>query len=71
MRRESPAQRPVGGRKGKRSNMRGTNLRSEHAQTMAEYGVILAVITVTIVAAVAFLGSQILAVLERVAALIG
>jgi Flp pilus assembly pilin Flp len=38
---------------------------------MAEYGVILAIITVTIVAAVALLGGQILAVLQRVASLIG
>lgn len=51
--------------------MRGTNLRSEHAQTMSEYGVVLAIITVTIVAAVALLGGQILAVLQRIAGLIG
>lgn len=51
--------------------MRGTNLRSEHAQTMAEYGVVLAVITATIVVALVVLSSHVLAVLQRVASLIG
>jgi Flp pilus assembly pilin Flp len=51
--------------------MRGTNLRDEHGQTMAEYGVILAVITAAIVLALVFLSSQIAAVLQRVASLIG
>jgi Flp pilus assembly pilin Flp len=51
--------------------MRGTNLRSEHGQTMSEYGVILAVITVTILAALLLLGGNIAAVLQRVASLVG
>jgi Flp pilus assembly pilin Flp len=50
--------------------MRGTNLRSEHGQTMAEYAVILAVITAAIVVALALLSGQIAAVLQRVASLV-
>jgi Flp pilus assembly pilin Flp len=51
--------------------MRGSNVRSERGQTMSEYAIILAVITATIVLALAFLSSQIAAVLQRVASMVG
>ena len=41
--------------------------RREEGQTMAEYGVILAVITATIIAALVFLSGNIANVLNRVA----
>jgi Flp pilus assembly pilin Flp len=41
--------------------------RRERAQTMAEYAVVLALITVAIVAAITFLGSQIKAAITSVA----
>ena len=41
--------------------------RREEGQTMAEYGVILAVITATIIAALVLLSGNIESVLERVA----
>lgn len=44
-----------------------TSLRREEGQTMAEYGVILAVITALIIAALLLLSTNIQAVLERVA----
>jgi Flp pilus assembly pilin Flp len=50
--------------------MRGTDLRSEHGQTMAEYGVILALITAAIVLALVLLAGNIAAVLQRVASLV-
>jgi Flp pilus assembly pilin Flp len=50
--------------------MRGTNLTSEHGQTMSEYGVVLALITVTIVLALVLLAGNIAAVLQRVASLV-
>jgi Flp pilus assembly pilin Flp len=43
------------------------SLRREEGQTMAEYGVILAVITAAIIAALVLLSDNILAVLEQVA----
>ena len=48
-----------------------TSLRREEGQTMAEYGVILAVITAAIIAALVLLSDNILAVLEQVAGAIG
>ncbi|MGE5691822.1 MAG: hypothetical protein ACM33B_14810 [Pseudomonadota bacterium] len=47
--------------------MRTWNTRSEQGQTMAEYAVILAVITAAVVAALALLSGNIAAVLARVA----
>ena len=44
--------------------------RREEGQTMAEYGVILAVITATIIAALVLLSGNIESVLERVASAI-
>jgi Flp pilus assembly pilin Flp len=46
------------------------NIRSEQAQTMAEYGVILAVVTALIIAALLLLSGNIVAVLQRVASVI-
>jgi Flp pilus assembly pilin Flp len=51
--------------------MRRTNPTSEHGQTMAEYAVILAVITAAIVVALALLAGNIASVLQRVASLVG
>lgn len=45
--------------------------RREDGQTMAEYGVVLAVITVLAVGAFIFLSEQIVAAIEAVAALLG
>jgi Flp pilus assembly pilin Flp len=44
-----------------------TSLRREEGQTMAEYGVILAVITAAIITALVLLSDNIFAVLDRVA----
>ena len=51
--------------------MRGTYVRSEHGQTMAEYSVVLAVIAATIVVALLLLSGKIAAVLQRVASMVG
>ena len=50
--------------------MRGTHVRGEKGQTMAEYSVVLAVITAAIVAALVLLSGQIVAVLQRVASVV-
>jgi Flp pilus assembly pilin Flp len=47
-----------------------TSLRREEGQTMAEYGVILAVITATIIGALLLLSGNIETVLNRVASAI-
>ena len=44
-----------------------TSLKREEGQTMAEYGVILAVITAAIIGALVLLSGNIFAVLQRVA----
>lgn len=43
----------------------------EEGQTMAEYGVVLAVITIAVFGALALLSGNIVAALERVAGFIG
>jgi Flp pilus assembly pilin Flp len=48
-----------------------TSPRREEGQTMAEYGVILAVITAAIITALVLLSDNIFAVLDRVANAIG
>jgi Flp pilus assembly pilin Flp len=45
----------------------GVNLRREEGQTMAEYAVILSVITVAVLAAILLLGNKIAPVIGRVA----
>ena len=45
-------------------------LKREDGQTMAEYGVVLAVITLLVVGALAFLSEQIVAAIEEVAAVL-
>jgi Flp pilus assembly pilin Flp len=47
------------------------NLRREEGQTMAEYGVVLAVITVTALGALTLLSTNVGGALTRVAALVG
>ncbi len=44
--------------------------RREEGQTMAEYGVVLAVITLLVIAALTFLSTQISAAINAVAAII-
>jgi Flp pilus assembly pilin Flp len=54
----------------RRSTLRASD-RQEQGQTMAEYAVILAVITAGILAALLLLSGAILAVIQRVAGVIG
>jgi Flp pilus assembly pilin Flp len=44
--------------------------RDEEAQTMAEYGVVLSVITVTIIAAISLLSENVQSAIETVAGLV-
>jgi len=46
-------------------------LRREEGQTMAEYGVVLAVITIAVFGALALLSGNIVTAINRVAAIVG
>jgi Flp pilus assembly pilin Flp len=48
-----------------------TNLKREEGQTMAEYGVVLAVITLGVVVALGFLSGAITSALDRVTGILG
>jgi Flp pilus assembly pilin Flp len=50
--------------------MQRFDIRREHGQTMAEYGVILAVITAAILTALLFLSGSIVSAMTRVGSLI-
>jgi len=50
---------------------RTIEIRDEQGQTMTEYGVVISLITLTIVATIALLGSQFGAILGRVGGLLG
>jgi Flp pilus assembly pilin Flp len=53
------------------TSMLQLRLRNEKGQTMAEYGVVLAVITVTALGALGLLSGNVSAALTRVGALVG
>jgi Flp pilus assembly pilin Flp len=48
-----------------------TRIHTEQGQTMAEYGVLLALVTITVVTSAALLGGAISTVLQHVATFLG